>query len=197
MKRLFFCVIVVSLGLLAPEMSAQTGWGVGSWQAIGSTGMPDEADTTHILMQNDGWAEIPPELETASVKLRYNIPPVEGLRGTSDPLFRASAYVLRAWIRDNGPAAQVIVRIKQISWTDGSMRTLAEINSDVYPTGSQRDPTPDAGIDLWSGLLQDEFGFMKYFRPFHNAYWAEVRLIKTAPEGRAGIKALGVLIDEP
>jgi hypothetical protein len=38
---------------------------------------------------------------------------------------------------------------------------------------------------------------MKYFRPFHNAYWAEVQLIKTAREGRPGIQALGILVEDP
>jgi hypothetical protein len=34
MKRLFFGAIVVSLASSSMEMSAQTGWGMGRWQAM-------------------------------------------------------------------------------------------------------------------------------------------------------------------
>jgi hypothetical protein len=186
MKRAHVCGIFLSLASWPVLTTAQTGWGAGSWQAIGATGTPDEVAASRVLLQDNGWAEIRPEIPSSSVKLRYNIPPLEGLRGSDDVFY--TAYELRAQLRDNGPAARVLVTVKSMAWGDGRVRTLTQLDS------NRGAPTSDTGDLVWGGYLRDETGFMKYFRPFHHAYWAEVQLIRTAPEGRPAIRALAVLI---
>ena len=190
MKRLL--IVCAALFAMTPAVKGQqsyrpTGWGMGSWQAIGATGTPDESSGARILLQNNGWAEIRPEISKASVKLRYNIPPVDGLKGFPDEEY--SGYELRVHARDNGAAARVIVTVKAMHWGDGGIRTLVQLDSDSFEPGTD--------IFWGGGFLRDETGVMKYFRPFHNAYWAEVQLIKTAREGRPGIQALGILVEDP
>ena len=175
----------LTLTLHAQQSYRPTGWGMGSWQAVGATGTPDESAGSRILLQDNGWAEIRPEIASTSVKLRYNIPPLDGLKGFSDDPY--TGYELRAHARDNGPAARVIITIKQMHWGDGAIRTLAQTDSDRFEPGAEI---------FWGGdYLRDETGIMRFFRPYHNAYWAEVQLIKTAPEGRPGIQALAILIE--
>jgi hypothetical protein len=189
MKRMMVmgaALVVASLTLQA-QQSNPTGWGRGSWQAVGSTGTPDETAGSRILLQDNGWAEIRPEISSTSVKLRYNIPPLEGLKGLPDDSY--AGYELRARLRDNGPAARVIVTIKALTWPDGSVRVLAQMDSDTLPPGTDR---------FWGDYLREPGGgFMKHFRPYQEVYWAEAQLIKTAPEGRPGIQAIGILIDQP
>jgi hypothetical protein len=191
MKRLTVtcaAVMAASLTLHAQQIYTPSGWGMGSWQAIGATGAPDETSGSRILLQDNGWVEIRPEIASTSVKLRYNIPPLDGLKGFPDEPY--SGYVIRVHARDNGPAARVIITIKEMTWGTGTVRSLGQIDSDRFEPGEET---------FWgSGLLRDAGGgIMKYFRPYHYAYWAEVQLIRTAPEGRPGIQALAVLIDEP
>ena len=189
MKRFVFtCAVLAtaSLTLHAQQGYIASGWGIGSWQAIGATGTPDETSVSRILMQDNGWAEIRPEIASTSVKLRYNIPPVDGLKGSPEDYL---GYELRAHARDNGPAARVIITIKEMQWLTGTIRILAQIDSDLFE--------PRAETYWGGGYLRDAGGIMKHFRPYHYAYWAEVQLIKTAPEGRPGIQALAIYIDEP
>jgi hypothetical protein len=185
--RLLLRVGMVSVGMfIGSEAIAQTGWGAGSWQAIGASGTPDEFATSRVLLQDSGWVEIRPEIEATSVKLRYNIPPLEGLRGSAEVDY--AAYQLRSFFRDNGPFARVLISIKSMGWSYGDVRTLAQFDSDM------ENPTPDSGERKYGDYLRDETGLVRYFRPFHNAYWAEVQLIKTGPSGKPGLKAVGVLI---
>lgn len=190
MKRMMVtcaALVAVSLTLHAQQSYQPSGWGMGSWQALGATGAPDESAGARILLQDSGWAEIRPEIASTSVKLRYNIPPLDGLKGFPDEPY--TGYEMRAHARDNGPAARVIITIRAMHWGDGVVRILGQFDSDRFEPGTDT---------FWGGgYLRDEGGIMKHFRPYHNAYWAEVQLIKTAPEGRPGIQALAILIDEP
>ena len=70
MKRLFLCVVIALLAWVSAEMRAQTGWGVGSWTAVGATGTPDEADTSHVLMQNTGSCLLDGEIVCRAPRLR-------------------------------------------------------------------------------------------------------------------------------
>ena len=180
-------LLTVSMTLHAQQSYyVAPGWGGGSWQALGATGTPDESSASKILLQDNGWAEIRPEIASTSVKLRYNIPPVEGLKGLPNEEDYIG-YEMRAHARDNGPAARVIITIKALKWGDGAVRILGQVDSDRFEAGTDT---------FWGGpLLRDEGGIMRHFRPYHNVYWAEVQLIKTAPEGRPGIQAIGILID--
>jgi hypothetical protein len=190
MKRMMVmgaALAVASLTLQAQQGYVATGWGSGSWQAVGASGTPDESSGSKLLLQDSGWAEIRPEIASTSVKLRYNIPPVEGLKGVPDESY--AGYEMRAHLRDNGPAARVIVTIKALRWGGGAVRILAQMDSDRLPPGTDTH---------WGDYLRDSAGgFMRHFRPYHEVYWAEVQLIKTALEGRPGIQAIGILIDEP
>jgi len=193
MKR----IMVTGAALLAASLTLHAqqgyyvapGWGLGSWQAVGATGTPDESSGSKILLQDNGWAEIRPEIASTSVKLRYNIPPVDGLKGVPNESY--FGYEMRVQGRDNGPAARVIITIKALKWGgDGVVRILGQMDSDRFAPGTDI---------FWGGgtKLRDEGGIMMHFRPYHNVYWAEVQLIKTAPEGRPGIQAIGIVIDEP
>lgn len=189
MKRtMVTCAALVAASLtLHAQQSAPTGWGYGSWQAAGSTGTPDESAASRLLLQDNGWAEIRPEIGSTSVKLRYNIPPLESLKGMPDDSY--AGYELRVRLRDNGPAARVIVTIKALDWSYGTVRILAQTDSDRLQPGTDT---------FWGDYLREVGGgFMRHFRPYHEVYWAEAQLIKTAPEGRPGIQAIGILIDQP
>ena len=151
MKRIMVtCAALVAASLtLHAQQSSPTGWGLGSWQAIGASGPPDESAGSRILLHDNGWAEIRPEIASTSVKLRYNIPPVEGLKGFPDVYY--ANYVLRAHARDNGPAARVIITIKSIHWGDGVVRILGQLDTDRY------DAQP-GGQRFWGDYLRDHAG---------------------------------------
>ena len=51
------------------------------------------------------------------------------MRGVDPP---HAPFELHVRVRDNGPAARVVVRVKQMDWTQGTTRTLAQFDSDQW-----------------------------------------------------------------
>ena len=201
MKQLTFgtVLLVAVTTVLSIQVAAQDrpGWNA-YWQTIGATGTPDESAASRILLQDSGWAEIKHEISSTTVRLRYDIPSLEGLSAPGDYDF---TWAFRMWVRvrDNGPSARALVSIKSLSKSSsGTVRTLGRFDSDQHTCESCSADPPDATGAFWAlgPYLFDESGIVTWFKPAFNVYWAEVQLIKTAIDGRPGIHAVGVNIGD-
>lgn len=92
----------------------------------------DEADLGTVALSSNT-AAVSGAATNATVDIRYNVVAVDGLFGGD------GTKILSARIADNGAAAQVIVRLQQLNISTGAITTLAELNSNAFPssTGAQ------------------------------------------------------------
>jgi hypothetical protein len=158
------------------------------WNAIGNTGVVDEADTSIYVFNSTGSVAIKGTLSSATLDIRYNVTGLPHVfSGEPDPEEPAGRCVLlRAMLRDTGPGARVIVKLQQLDLFRGTgLRTLAVVDSDV--------PLPDHGstdyrrLEHCAGVPQDfqfEYGQFVYF--------IEAQLIKRTLAANPGLMAVSV-----
>jgi hypothetical protein len=145
-----------------------TAWAQVDWTTVGSAGTVDEADS-HLVSFNLATATLRPGA-TGILNLRYNIVAVDGL-------FGAPGAELGVRFRDNGAAAQVIVRLKRYNLVTGAIATLLTLNSNAFraQNGFQLRTVVDCSL---------EFDFFDF------AYFMDVELHK---DNLAGTPALDVI----
>lgn len=95
------------------------------WTSVGSAGTVDEADLNVIALSSNT-AAVKPTTNAATVDIRFNIVATEGLFGGE-----CSAKTLAVRYADNGPSAQVIVRLHSLNIVSGVTNVLAELNSNT------------------------------------------------------------------
>jgi hypothetical protein len=133
------------------------------WTTVGSAGTVDEAslatyDTAAGQVRIDATAPLP-----ASVVIRYNVVALESISDTG-------GIRLTARYRDNGAGAQVVARLRQVSFATDVTTTVLTVNSN--------DVAPGAGFQSRSASSCDvilDFA--------SNAYFIEANLTKTTGAG--------------
>ncbi len=143
------------------------------WTTVGSAGTVDEADLSLVALSVNHAAV---RSATGTVDIRYNVVAVDGVFGGDQ-----NQKTLTAKIADNGTAAQVIIRLRQLNISNGVVTLLAEINSNDFlpsPVAQKRAKNFNCG--------NPEFDFEK------NIYYIEVQLIKTGPGGNPLIRAIQI-----
>jgi hypothetical protein len=131
------------------------------WTTVGAVGTVDEADRDKVVI-NNGQVMMKPEA-MGTVHLRYNVVAVDGLFGVPG----AELGVLYS---DDGPEAQVVVRLKRVNIVTGDITTLLTLNSNNF----------DAHDSL---RLHTDFDCSLRFDFYNNAYFIEGTLTKTADSG--------------
>jgi hypothetical protein len=161
---------------LAAPISAQ-GPETACWTAVGSGGTPDDADLEQFTT-NLNAVGIRSAISSAQVLVRYNITAVDGL-------LQGSAKQLSMRYTDNGDNARVVARVRSINVNTGSGVTLAELDSDDFPSSASAQ-TQTLSFNCDDPAL--DFST--------NAYYVEVTLIKTATSGAPALRALRICSSE-
>lgn len=148
------------------------------WTTVGSVGTVDEASLSTYSMSGPfvgvrNTAELP-----ATVIVRYNVTAVDGLVVGSGHCFEGR------W-RDNGSGGQVIISLKKFSFITGAVATLDVLDSNTF------DPSPGISGGGLCGASRAE-ALSTYFDFNRNAYFVEVRIIKTAANGTPAFVALKI-----
>jgi hypothetical protein len=143
------------------------------WSTGGSTGTVDDADLS-LFTLTDNTAAISGAITAATGDIRYNVVAVDGLfsgeRGTK---------TLTVRFADNGPAAQVLVRLQRVHIFTGVLTTLVELNSNDYPSSTVAQTRSET-------FNCDSPGF-----DFENhIYYIEATLIKTGAAGTPLIRSI-------
>jgi hypothetical protein len=145
------------------------------WTSVGSDGAVDEADLSTVALSANS-ASVRGVVASAIVDIRYNVVAVDGIFGGE-----RNTKTLTVRMADNGPAAQVIVRLQQLNISTGVITMLAELDSNTFPPSvvAQRRGTV-------FNCDRPEFDFQ------NNIYFFEVQLIKTAAGGNPLIRAIQI-----
>lgn len=178
------CKLVAALCLCAAAMSTAASAQI--W--VASTGTVDPASLSSALFSGQ-LVFIKPGLATGTVTIRYNILPVDDLTTVlTNPAVQARELVVR--YMDNGPGAQVLVKLKQYNVNTGAVTTLLTFNSKNFPsqTGFQQ-PIPGP---------MNFFNFSFADGPINgvndqggdSVYYIEATLIRTAPSGNPGLGSI-------
>jgi hypothetical protein len=112
------------------------------------------------------------DIGSSVVHARYNVVAVDGL-------LQGEAQTLRARFTDNGPSAQVRVRLLQTNIRTGLSTILAELDSNSFPPSSV---AQSQSTDFGCQALDFDF--------FSNIYYIEVTLLRTGPSGTPDIRGL-------
>ena len=167
-----------------PQMAAAQVW-------VASTGIVDESSISTFEFTGQA-AFVRSSVATGSTVLRYNVVPAgDILKPITNPCCEARA--LRVRFNDNGNAAQVIVTLKRYNLKTGNLTTLLYFDSDDYPaqSGFQK-PVPR----IFDGNF---FNFSFAQGPTADtaeeqggccAYYADAKLIRSAPGGIPGVASI-------
>jgi hypothetical protein len=161
------------------------------WTTIGATGDVDEADVSKVLKHDTGSIALKSSVVGRAV-VRYNVVAVGGLENDDDPAEPEPSYSmgLNALVRDTGPTARVIVRLRQMNRETGALTTLATLDSDGW------DSFADDQYHRRGVIIRRSPGDLVLGLDFvENAYFVEVELIKTAASGNPGLKAIAIVKD--
>ena len=141
------------------------------WTTGGSTGTVDEADLS-LFTLTDNTAAISGAVTTATGDIRYNVVAVDGV-------FGGEQKMLTVRFADNGPAAQVLVRLQRVHIFTGVLTTLVELNSNDYPPSTVAQTRSEA-----FNCGGPEFDFENHL------YYIEAKLIKTGADGTPLIRSI-------
>jgi hypothetical protein len=183
-RILVHCKLLAALCLCAAAMSTAATAQV--W--VASTGTVDPASLSSALV-NGQLVFIRPGLATGTVTIRYNVLPVGDLiTNLTQPCCQSRELVVR--YMDNGPGAQVLVKLKRYNVNTGAVTTLLTFNSKNFPSQTnfqQQIPGPMSffNFSFADGPINgvnDQGG--------DSVYYIEATLVRSAPGGNPGLGSI-------
>ena len=155
------------------------------WTTTGSTGIVDEADTAIVNIEGPTVAVVPtPLVLPAVLDMRYNVVAVADIyddQGNCKMLIR---------YRDNGPQAQVLLRLRQFDLSTGNTTnptTRAQFNSNNAPQTSG----PNFATETINACRGNPLDFV------NNAYFIDAIITKNNATGDAAIGAIQIEAGAP
>ncbi|HKD80020.1 MAG TPA: hypothetical protein VKH81_10015 [Candidatus Angelobacter sp.] len=183
-RILIRCKFLAALCLCAAAMSEAASAQV--W--VASTGTVDPSSLSSTLFQGQ-LVFIKPGLATGTVTLRYNVLPVDDLTTVlTQPCCQSRELVVR--YMDNGPGAQVLVKLKRYNVNTGAVTTLLTFNSKDFPSQTAfQQPLPGPmsffNFSFADGPINgvsDQGG--------DSVYYIEATLIRSASGGNPGLGSI-------
>jgi len=101
-----------------------------------------------------------------------------------------SPRCLSVSFRDNGPDARVIVTLKRLIPSTGSVQTIATFDSDVTRTGPRNNTDPNFQEDFVCPMPPGTFAGMNEV-----GFFIEAQLIRTSPLGNPGLQLITIEAD--
>ncbi|TKB68935.1 MAG: hypothetical protein E8D52_08110 [Nitrospira sp.] len=168
-------VIAIGLALLCYAASAYAQVVAKCWTMVGSDGTVDQADLSIVALSSNT-AAVRSGVSKGTVDIRYNVVAMDGVFGGD-----RNTKTLAVRLADNGPDAQVIVRLQQLNISTGVITLLEELNSNDFDpqTTAQRRA-------ILFNCDKPDFDFA------NNVYYVEAQLIKTGPSGTPLIRAIQI-----
>jgi len=142
------------------------------WNSVGSAGTIDEDDLDIAKLGGPTITILNSASVPATLNVRYDVTVSETFIGTNVEDILGGFYV------DNGPDAQVTLKLKSLNMTTGAITTLMEFDSDDFPqssTGQVQYVLPGSGVT---------YNFNT------TVYWVEAAIIRTSSAGRASLSGV-------
>jgi hypothetical protein len=153
-----------------------------AWVTAGAAGTLDETSTALARFGSNGAVAVMDSARfPATLTIRYNIVAVDGLwedTTSSEGL----PLCLNVRHRDNGPDARVVLRVRQVNLTDGTMTTTAAFDSD----------TTFVADDYRHNLVCSRALAFDFYR---NAYFVEAQLSRRTAAGNPGLQIISIRRD--
>jgi hypothetical protein len=156
------------------------------WTTVGSTGIVDDSDVSNVargVFAIDIAGGAP---NSTTIDIRYNVVAVDDMAnfpgpggGLGDPFLQITVR-----FKDNGSNAQVLVRLKEISLSNGTTTTLSTLDSNDFSSSANFQTQVE---DDYEGGLDFD----------NNAYVLDVDLIRSGSGGEAGIECIQLLVIDP
>jgi hypothetical protein len=180
--RRWIVAIGIAIGLGATAAAQQP---ASIWTQLANTGEVDEADASIYQFHDTGAVAIKSGVTNATLDIRYSISANGnyGFQGDPPEEGPTPCVQLKASLRDTGPGARVVVRLKQMDIGSGTITTLAEIDSN-------RENLPSTNYILYQQCANVPVDFPFDFRFF--TYFVEAQLTKTSASGNPGLKVVQV-----
>lgn len=159
-RRLFLLLVLAAFACLPLSVSAQNG--AEPWSTVATTGEADEASQPYVVYGasiatiNTPSASIP---RAASVVLRYNVAPVDGL-------FFSGCKLLKVRFRDDGQGASILVYLKRTNIDTGANANILTFASNNFAAAT--------GFQTQVGnCVNHTFDFSRY------NYWIEATMTRS------------------
>jgi hypothetical protein len=150
------------------------------WTTSGSTGTVDHLDSAIVSLTSNR-VGVKTSVASGTVNVRYNVVAVEGIFGGGN---LAKTMLVR--FTDNGANAQVVVQLKRLNITSGTITTLANFDSNIGVSPSASAQTKETGFNCGAAELNFE----------ENVFFIDASLKKDAisgqPAGRPSIDAIKI-----
>jgi hypothetical protein len=178
MRRIGYALASVcfSVGTLA----AQDMW---VWSQPGATGIVDDESTWAVALNDTSSASIRSSVSTATAKLRYPVTGGPARLDGFDP-----AICMRLSVRDTGPTARVVARLKAVNFASGQQFLLGSYDSDER----QLPPSAQYQTAITCPMSNASGGTLQGFNYGDFSYYIEVELTKTDATGNPGIRFVGL-----
>jgi len=178
--RLLFTFVAAAAALAPLHLHADTAQ---FWNAIGAVGIADESSASLISFSDTGSVTIKSSVASGTAQLRYPVYIIGNMTKDLSPVGDRWCFVMQ--FRDNGDHSQVIAALKSVNTFTGQVVTHGTIDSKTFgDTGTAYETTSNC-------VLVDADGSpLMNFTSGNNAYYFDVKLIKTASDGNPGLKSL-------
>jgi hypothetical protein len=178
--------VVASVLFLSTPAEAQ-------WNAPGNTAVADES-SEHIVVRNDAGSISLAAGFVGTAQLRWPLTHVPGL---DDTRATSGSYQLCLWVRvrDIGSTDRLVIRVRELTDGDGTLRTLATWDSSTAVDFAGTPFEMEGNTDYRSGVVcplrrgsTELFGLDWRFR----TYFVDASMSRTASTGNPGIMVVKV-----
>jgi hypothetical protein len=173
----------VSVLLITASAAAQ-------WGAPGNTAIADESSDT-IVVRNDAGSIAVASGFVGTGQIRWPLTHVPGLDDTRDTSTSPYHLCLFVRVRDEGSTDRVVIRIRELTDGDGTLRTLATWDSETAVDFAGTRFEMEGNTNYRAGVVcplsrdgKELFGLDWRFR----TYFVDATMTRTTASGNPGIK---------
>lgn len=150
------------------------------WTTVGSAGTVDETDVGTVVLSGAGAniSNAAPLPETAFI--RYNVVAVDGLLESFGTL---GGVAMTAVLRDNGNAARLRLRLREVDNASGTLSTRLTLDSNAFAASSSFEQRSTNSCNSGTPF---NFDFER------KAYFVEAEILRSASDGLPSLGTVAV-----